>query len=305
MNGSIELYEKTMHMENSLSEQTITGKGEIVIYQPDEITKLEVRLQDETVWLTQEQIATLFGVKRPAITKHIRNIFQTQELEESSVCSILELTAADGKRYMTQLYNLDMILSIGYRVNSRHAILFRRWANSVLKDYLLKGYSIHYRISDIEEELKEHKQLLKSHEEKIDFFVRTSLPPVEGIFFEGQVFDAYSFIASLIRKAQQRIILIDNYIDDTVLTLLDKRGNGVNATIHTYQLSKQLKLDINKHNAQYAPITIKVFKKAHDRFLIIDNDVYLIGASLKDLGKKWFGFTLMEHTDPETLLNRM
>ena len=292
-------------MEKSLSEKTRTGKGEIVVYQPDEITTLEVRLQDETVWLTQEQIATLFGVKRPAITKHIRNIFQTQELEESSVCSILELTAADGKRYMTQLYNLDMILSIGYRVNSRHAILFRRWANSVLKDYLLKGYSIHYRINDIEEELKEHKQLLKSHEEKIDFFVRSSLPPVEGIFFEGQVFDAYSFIASLIRKARQRIVLIDNYIDDTVLTLLDKRDNGVNATIHTYQISKQLKLDINKHNAQYAPITIKVFKKAHDRFLIIDNDVYLIGASLKDLGKKWFGFTLMEHTDPETLLNRM
>ena len=292
-------------MEKSLSEKTRTGKGEIVVYQPDEITTLEVRVQDETVWLTQEQIATLFGVKRPAITKHIRNIFQTQELEESSVCSILELTAADGKRYMTQLYNLDMILSIGYRVNSRHAILFRRWANSVLKDYLLKGYSIHYRINDIEEELKEHKQLLKSHEEKIDFFVRSSLPPVEGIFFEGQVFDAYSFIASLIRKARQRIVLIDNYIDDTVLTLLDKREDGVNATIYTYQLSKQLKLDINKHNAQYAPITIKVFKKAHDRFLIIDNDVYLIGASLKDLGKKWFGFTLMEHTDPETLLNRM
>ena len=292
-------------MENSLLEKTRTGKGEIVVYQPDEITKLEVRVQDETVWLTQEQIATLFGVKRPAITKHIRNIFQTQELEESSVCSILELTAADGKRYMTQLYNLDMILSIGYRVNSRHAILFRRWANSVLKDYLLKGYSIHYRISDIEEELKEHKQILKRHKEKIDFFVRSSLPPVEGIFFEGQVYDAYAFVARLIRMAQQRIILIDNYIDDTILTLLDKREDGVNATIYTYQLSKQLKLDINKHNAQYAPITIKVFKKAHDRFLIIDNSVYLIGASLKDLGKKWFGFTLMEHTTPETLLNRM
>lgn len=292
-------------MEKSLSEKMRTGKGEIVVYQPDEITKLEVRVQDETVWLTQEQIATLFGVKRPAITKHIRNIFQTQELEESSVCSILELTAADGKRYMTQLYNLDMILSIGYRVNSRHAILFRRWANSVLKDYLLKGYSIHYRISDIEEELKEHKQLLKRHEEKIDFFVRSSLPPVEGIFFEGQVYDAYAFVARLIRMAQQRIILIDNYIDDTVLTLLDKRDNGINATIYTNQMSKQLKLDIKKHNAQYAPVTIKVFNKAHDRFLIIDNDVYLIGASLKDLGKKWFGFTLMEHTDPETLLNRM
>ena len=166
-------------MEKSLSEKMRTGKGEIVVYQPDEITKLEVRVQNETVWLTQEQIATLFGVKRPAITKHIRNIFQTQELEESSVCSILELTAADGKRYMTQLYNLDMILSIGYRVNSRHAILFRRWANSVLKDYLLKGYSIHYRISDIEEELKEQAELRKEYLEAIRANFRQTLDSIE------------------------------------------------------------------------------------------------------------------------------
>jgi hypothetical protein len=174
---------------------------------------------------------------------------------------------------------------------------------------LLRGYSINSRISQIEDKfdrrIREQDKRIEEHERKIDFFVRTSLPPVEGVFFEGQVYDAYAFVARLIRMAQQRIILIDNYIDDTVLTLLDKRGNGVNATIYTNLMSKQLKLDIKKHNAQYAPITIKVFKKAHDRFLIIDNDVYLIGASLKDLGKKWFGFTLMEHTDPETLLNRM
>ena len=292
-------------MENLLSENMQVEKGEIVVYQPDEITKLEVRVRDETVWLTQEQIAQLFGVKRPAITKHIRNIFQTQELEEISVCSILELTAADGKKYMTQLYNLDMILSIGYRVNSRYAMLFRRWANSVLKEYLLKGYSIHYKINEIEEELKEHKQMLDRHEEKIDFFVRSSLPPVEGVFFDGQVYDAYAFVAGLIRKAQRRIVLIDNYIDETVLTMLDKRSNGVNATIYTSQISKQLKLDIQKHNVQYDPITIKVFKKTHDRFLIIDEEVYLIGASLKDLGKKWFGFTLMEHTGPKLLLNKI
>ena len=292
-------------MENLLSENMQVEKGEIVVYQPDEITKLEVRVRDETVWLTQEQIAQLFGVKRPAITKHIRNIFQTQELEEISVCSILELTAADGKKYMTQLYNLDMILSIGYRVNSRYAMLFRRWANSVLKEYLLKGYSIHYKINEIEEELKEHKQMLDRHEEKIDFFVRSSLPPVEGVFFDGQVYDAYAFVAGLIRKAQRRIVLIDNYIDETVLTMLDKRNNGVKATIYTSQISNQLKLDIQKHNVQYDPITIKVFKKTHDRFLIIDEEVYLIGASLKDLGKKWFGFTLMEHTGPKLLLNKI
>ena len=297
-------------MENSLSEKTRTGKGEIVVYQPDEITKLEVRVQDETVWLTQEQIATIFNVGRPAVTKHINNIYSCRELDINSTCSILEHMGNDGAQcYRVKYFNLDVILSVGYRVNSKNAIAFRRWASCILKEYLLRGYSINSRINQIEEKfdrrITEQDKRIEEHERKIDFFVRSSLPPVEGIFFEGQVFDAYSFVASLIRKARQRIVLIDNYIDDTVLTLLDKRGNGVNATIHTYRISKQLKLDIKKHNAQYAPITIKVFKKAHDRFLIIDDEVYLIGASLKDLGKKWFGFTLLEHTTPKTLLNRM
>ena len=273
-------------MEISLSEQTRTGKGEIVVYQPDEITKLEVRVQDETVWLTQEQIATLFGVKRPAITKHIRNIFQTQELEESSVCSILELTAADGKRYMTQLYNLDMILSIGYRVNSRHAILFRRWANSILKDHFLRGYSITQRIHTIEDRLDDH-------DKKIDFFIRTSLPPVEGIFYEGQIFDAHVFVSDLIKSARQRIILIDNYVDESVLVLFLKRSSGVTAEIRTGKLPQQLVLDIQKHNSQYEPITLVQTHNIHDRFLIIDDYVYHIGASLKDLGKKLFAFSKM------------
>ena len=163
------------------------NKGEIVVYQPDEITRLEVKIENESVWLTQEQIAILFGVKRPAITKHIRNIFDTNELEANSVCSILERTASDGKTYMTQFYNLDMILSVGYRVNSKNAVLFRRWASSILKEHLLKGYSISNRFSVLEKELKEHRQMLDDHEKKIDFFVRTSLPPVEGIFFDGQL----------------------------------------------------------------------------------------------------------------------
>ena len=156
------------------------NSGEIVVYQPDEITRLEVRLQDDTVWLTQEQIALLFGVKRPAITKHIRNIFAIEELEEVSVCSILERTATDGKIYMTQFYNLDMILSVGYRVNSKNAVLFRRWANSVLKEYLLRGHAIQTRFSAIEQELKEQRNILDDHEKKIDFFVRTSLPRSRG-----------------------------------------------------------------------------------------------------------------------------
>ena len=281
------------------------NKGEIVVYQPDEITRLEVKIENESVWLTQEQIAILFGVKRPAITKHIRNIFDTNELEANSVCSILERTASDGKTYMTQFYNLDMILSIGYRVNSKNAVLFRRWASSILKEHLLKGYSISNRFSVLEKELKEHRQMLDDHEKKIDFFVRTSLPPVEGIFFDGQIYDAYAFVAKLVRKAARRIVLIDNYVDDTVLTILSKRADGVEATIYTGKISKQLQLDIDRHNAQYPPITVRTFSKAHDRFLIIDDTVYLIGASIKDLGKKWFGFTLLENTDAEELLGRM
>ena len=274
-------------MENS------QNRGEIVIYQPDEITRLEVRVEGETVWLTQEQIALLFGVKRPAITKHIRNIFAIQELEEMAVCSILERTASDGKTYMTQFYNLDMILSVGYRVNSKNAVMFRRWANSVLKEVLLKGFSINNRFLSIENQLNEHKLLLAKHSEKIDFFVRTSLPPVEGIFYDGQIFDAYVFVSDLVKSAKQRIILIDNYVDESVLLLLSKRASGVSAEIRTGRMPEQLRLDIQKHNSQYTPVTIVQTQNIHDRFLIVDDDVYHIGASLKDLGKKLFAFSKM------------
>ena len=228
----------------------------------------------------------LFGVQRPAITKHLRNIFRSGELEESSVSSILEHTAADGKLYRTQFYNLDAILSVGYRVNSINATLFRQWANKVLKDYLLKGYSINRRFEQLE-------QRVSRTEEKIDFFVRTSLPPQQGIFFDGQMFDAYRFVSDLVRQAKHTIILIDNYVDDTVLSLLDKRATDVDAIIYTQHISQQLKLDIERHNTQYLPINVKQFNKAHDRFLLIDDEVYHIGASIKDLGKKWFAFTLM------------
>ena len=269
------------------------NRGEIVIYQPDEITRLEVRVEGETVWLTQEQIALLFGVKRPAITKHIRNIFAIQELEELAVCSILERTASDGKTYMTQFYNLDMILSVGYRVNSKNAVMFRRWANSVLKEVLLKGFSINNRFLSIENQLNEHKLLLAKHSEKIDFFVRTSLPPVEGIFYDGQIFDAYVFVSDLVKSARQRIVLIDNYVDESVLLLLSKRAPGVSAEIRPGRMSEQLRLDIQKHNSQYPPIKIVQTQNIHDRFLIVDDVVYHIGASLKDLGKKLFAFSKM------------
>ena len=279
----------------------MAANGEIVVYQPDEITRLEVRVEGETVWLTQEQIATLFGDKRPAITKHIRNIFAIQELEENSVCSILERTASDGKSYMTQYYNLDMILTVGYRVNSKNAVIFRRWANSVLKEFLLKGYAINNRFVNVEDQLKEHKKILEEHSRQIDFFIRTSLPPIEGIFYDGQIFDAYVFVSDLIKSARKGLILIDNYVDESVLIMLSKRRPGVSAEIRTGRLSQQLQLDLQRHNSQYAPISIIPTQNIHDRFLIVDDNVYHIGASLKDLSKKLFAFSKMTIT-PDLLI---
>ena len=279
--------------------------NEIVLYQPNEQMSLEVKLENETVWLTQQQIADLFGVKRPAVTKHLGNIFREGELDITSVSSILEHTAADGKIYSTQFYNLDAILSVGYRVNSKNATLFRRWANQVLKDYMLRGYAVNQRIVYVEEyfdkRLRAHEQRIENVEQKIDFFVRTSLPPHQGIFYDGQIFDAYTFINDRIREATTRIILIDNYIDDSVLTMLAKRADNVTATVYTKKSSAQLQLDIQKHNAQYPPIDIIAFDRSHDRFLCIDETVYHLGASIKDLGKKWFAFNRMEMQTSELL----
>lgn len=280
-------------------------KDEIIVYQPQSTLRLEVRIQDETVWLTQAQIAELFGTKRQAITKHLQNIFSSGELEENSVSSILELTAADGKRYPTKIYNLDAIISVGYRVNSINATSFRRWATQVLRNYLLKGYSINQRMDRMEQTLNEQSRIIAEHDRKIDFFIKTSLPPVEGVFYDGQLFDAYKFAADLIRTATQSLILIDNYVDDTVLTLFTKRNPGVKATIYTSQISKQLSLDLQRHNSQYEPIDILQFSQSHDRFLIIDEkELYHIGASLKDLGKKWFAFSKIQ-LDIKDMLSRL
>jgi hypothetical protein len=262
-----------------------TNQDEIILYQPNESVKLDVKIENETVWLTQAQIAVLFGTKRPAITKHLNNIYSGGELDEYDTCSILEHVGNDSKQtYQTKYYNLDAILSVGYRVNSRNATLFRRWATQVLKEYVLKGYSINQRFERIENRVTET-------EKKIDFFVKTALPPKEGVFFNGQIFDAYTFVSDLIKSAKRSIVLIDNYIDDSILLLLSKRAKNVEATIYTSAISSQLQLDLQKHNAQYPPITIKVFTRSHDRFLFIDENVYHIGASLKDLGKKWFAFS--------------
>lgn len=282
--------------------------NEIILYQPDETLKLEVRIENETVWLTQQQIADLFGTKRPAITKHLSNIFKSGELEADSVRSILEHTAGDGKIYRTQFYNLDAILSVGYRVNSRNATLFRIWVTKVLKDHLLRGYSVNQRLlhmeSRIDHRLSEHDNQIRELSGKVDLFLRTSLPPKEGILFDGQIFDAYIFVCNLIKSAKARIILIDNYVDESVLTLLDKRGRGVTATVYTKRINQQLQLDLDRHNDQYPHIDVRLAPHFHDRFLIIDDTLYHFGASIKDLGLKLFAFSKME-TSPEIILDTL
>jgi len=260
--------------------------NEIVIYQSEMLSShIEVRIEDETVWLTQLQMAELFQTTRNNITLHIGNLFKEQELKPVSVSKDFLLTAADGKKYKTKLYNLDVIISVGYRVKSKTGTQFRIWATNTLKSYLLKGYVIQNRIENIEKKLFEHGS-------KIEFLLNTNLPPNQGIFYDGQIFDAHSFVSKLIKSAKKTIILFDNYIDESVLTLLSKRNKGVRVTIYTKSISKQLKLDLDRFDQQYQPIEVKEFTKSHDRFLIIDEtEIYHIGASLKDLGKKWFAFS--------------
>ena len=271
--------------------------SEIILYQPEETFKLEVRLEDETVWLTQQQMAELLQTTKQNISLHTSNIFKEKELEKDSVVKDSLTTAQDGKKYRTKYYSLDVIISVGYRVKSMRGTQFRQWANKVLKEYLLKGYSVNSRMERLEERVTKT-------EEKIDFFIRTALPPVEGIFFEGQIFDAYAFATILIKSARKRIILIDNYVDESTLLMLSKREKDVEADIYTGRLNKQLQLDLQRHNAEYPPISIKEYHQSHDRFLIIDSDVFHIGASLKDLGKKWFAFSRL-HFNPEELLEKI
>ena len=262
-------------------------KGEIILYQPNETIKLEVRIEEESVWLTQAQMTELFQTTKQNISLHINNIFKEGELNQLSVVKDSLTTATDGKKYRTKYYNLDVIISVGYRVKSLRGTQFRQWANKVLKDYLLKGYSLNQRLQALERTVAEHSQ-------KIDFFVRTALPPVEGIFYNGQIFDAYKFATDLIKSARHSLVLIDNYVDETTLLMLSKRRKEVSATIYTAKISRQLQLDLDKHDDQYPPIQVRTYKDSHDRFLLIDEtEVFHIGASIKDLGKKMFAFSKM------------
>lgn len=276
-------------------------QGEIILYQPDETTRLEVRMENETVWLNRQQLSELFDRDIKTIGKHINNALK-EELKDMATVAKFATVQKEGDRYVTrqvEYYNLDLILSVGYRVKSYRGVQFRRWSNTVLKDYLLKGYSINQRLNDIEQRIDNRfsqiEKTLAGHSEQIDFFVRTSLPPVEGIFFDGQIFDAYKFATDLIKTAKKSLLLIDNYVDETVLLMLSKRNPGVSATIYTQKITPQLQLDLDKHNDQYPPINIRTYRNSHDRFMIVDDkEVYHIGASLKDLGKKLFAFSKLE-----------
>ncbi len=273
-------------MGNIVLKEESACQGEIVIYQPDEVTRLDVKVENDTVWLNRNQLAVLFDRDVKTIGKHINNALR-EELRFVSTVANFATVQKEGDRWVEryiEYYNLDMIISVGYRVKSEKGVLFRQWANNVLKEHLLRGHTINQRLCQIENRLDEYGQ-------KIDFFVRTSLPPVEGVFYNGQIFDAYVFATDLIRSAVKSLILIDNYIDENVLLMLSKRQKGVIAEIRTGRLKDTLKLDLARHNSQYPPIILTLTQNIHDRFLIVDEDVYHIGASFKDLGKKLFAFS--------------
>ncbi len=277
-------------------------KGEIVMYQPDETIRLEVRMEGETVWLSANQMSLLFDRDEKTIRKHINNVFSDNEVPKAINTHFLRV---DGVKQPVAFYTLDVIISVGYRVKSKKGTAFRQWANKVLKEYLLRGYSINQNLKDLHTQLGTHDKRISVLEEKVDFFVRSSLPPVEGIFYDGQIFDAYVQIVNLIKQAKHTIVLIDNYIDEATLTMLSKRDVNISATIYTRQLSQQQQLDVQRHNQQYPPINICTTQRNHDRFLIIDDVVYIFGASLKDAGKKLFAYIKMQETSATDLLNNI
>ncbi|SDA75075.1 Virulence protein RhuM family protein [Algoriphagus alkaliphilus] len=276
-------------------------KNEIILYHPnEEAERIEVMIADETVWLTQAQMAALFDQTKQNISLHINNCFKESELESDSVVKVSLTTAKDGKRYKTKFYNLDVIISVGYRVKSRQGTQFRIWATRVLKDYLLKGYSINNRMNRLED----HLENLKTKVEQIDLQIKTHRIPTQGVFFDGQVFDAYELASQIIRSAKESIVLIDNYIDEKTLTHLAKKEKGVKVLLLSKSPSTGLRLDVEKANQQYGHFELKAFSQSHDRFLIIDGqEVYHLGASLKDLGRKWFAFSKLEKTSVEKIMN--
>ncbi|MFZ4754235.1 MAG: RhuM family protein [Chitinophagaceae bacterium] len=279
-------------------------KDEIILYRPDELAEhIEVRLEDDTVWLSQQQMATLFNQTKQNISLHINNCFKEGELVRMPTVKESLTVQKEGNRTVKrkiELYNLDVIISVGYRVKSKQGTQFRIWATRILKEYLLKGYAINNRMNRIEGNV----QAISEKVNQIELQINSHLIPTQGVFFDGQIFDAYALASRIIRAAKKSIVLIDNYIDENTLTHLTKKNKGVKVHLLTKNINKQLALDIQKANEQYGNFEVKVFAQSHDRFLIIDGkEVYHLGASLKDLGKKWFAFSKLESKSVESILN--
>ena len=292
-------------MANELAPYNPNEEG-IVIYRTDDNTlQLDVQVANETVWLTQDQIAVLFGTQRPAITKHLNNIYNSGELDFESTCSILERMGNDGKqRYQTKYYNLDAILSVGYRVNSKNATLFRRWATKIIKDYMLRGYAVNQRLLNIENQLASQQKQLEKHQEQIDFIVRAELPPAEQIFFEGEFFEARVLLEKLIKMAKKRVIIIDGYIDAATFEMLDVRAKGVTADIYSDSEYKTLRDSHNASKGKQPVNSHKWSRSSHDRWVIIDDTLYHCGHSVKDLGKRLSAIMRMDW-NPETVLKEV
>ena len=306
-------------MANDNNNIQITDESQIVLYQPNESISLQVKIDasHDTVWLTQQQIADLFGTKRPAITKHLRNIFNSGELEQNSVSSILEHTAADGKTYKTQFYNLDAIISVGYRVNSINATAFRRWATRVLKNYLLKGYSVNQQLlamqRQIDSRLEEHSLRMTRIEDKqaeqqeqLDFFIRTSTPPAEMVFFEGDFYTARVALENLVSSANHRVIVIDAYVSALTLDFLNIRKSGVEAIIYTVGVGQGMQRLMNEHDRLFpdAHIDIRKWsKESHDRWLVIDDTLYHCGHSLNANGGHKISAITRMGISPEDILS--
>ena len=289
-------------------------KNEIVVYQPDETIRLEVRLEDETVWLTQSQLCELFGVVKSNISYHLKNIFTTGELAYgATVQKIRTVRKESGRNVVRELeyFNLDVIISLGYRINSKLGIQFRQWATHILKEFMLRGYAVNQRLNQLEDKmdrrLAEHEQDIGELKEKVDFFVRTSLPPVQGVFYDGQVFDARMFATRHILSAKESIFLIDNWVDVATLDILSKKADDVTIEIVTSGRGNRLSVgDIANFNEQYGGLTVRESPNFHDRFLVIDDRaLYLIGASLKDLGHKCFAFTRLDSSEIPRLKSRI
>lgn len=306
-------------MANDNNNMQITDESQIVLYQPNESISLQVKIDasHDTVWLTQQQIADLFGTKRPAITKHLRNIFNSGELDQNSVSSILEHTAADGKTYKTQFYNLDAIISVGYRVNSINATAFRRWATRVLKNYLLKGYSVNQQLLAMQRQfdsrLEEHSLRMTriedkqaAQQEQLDFFIRTSTPPAEMVFFEGDFYTARVALENLVRSASHRVIVIDAYVSALTLDILNVRKSGVEAIIYTVGVGQGMQRLMNEHDRLFpdAHIDIRKWsKESHDRWLVIDDTLYHCGHSLNANGGHKISAITRMGISPEDILS--